>query len=214
MELTLLRVAGYPHAALFEERLAVALAGARAPFCAAGWSPASGRPSAEMGGLASVLSCWFAGRWLAACGWSCLVSSRDDRRLLAAMRELAGAEGFERWQRSRQLLQRPRPLTDMERSVLREVVATLLAGRQRRCAPGFRARAGQETASGSCWMARRRSRSRNWPSSSRTGLLTGCTTRAAPPGGRPAPSTPVGRSGVTRRSGPGLLSGPARKAVR
>jgi hypothetical protein len=51
----------------------------------------------------------------------------DDPGALAALREMLGAEGFERWQGSEELLEHPRPLTDMERSVLRGAVAPLLA---------------------------------------------------------------------------------------
>ncbi len=36
---------------------------------------------------------------------------------------MVGEESFERWQRSEELFEHPRPLTDMERSVLREAVA-------------------------------------------------------------------------------------------
>jgi hypothetical protein len=49
------------------------------------------------------------------------------REMQAAMRERMGEERFERWQRSQELSEHPRPLTDMERSVLREAVAPLLA---------------------------------------------------------------------------------------
>jgi hypothetical protein len=51
----------------------------------------------------------------------------DDPGALAAMREMMGAESFARWPRSQELLEHPRPLTDMERSVLREAAAPLLA---------------------------------------------------------------------------------------
>jgi hypothetical protein len=43
------------------------------------------------------------------------------------MRETLGEEGFARWQRSRDLDENPRPLTDTERVVLRRAAAPLLA---------------------------------------------------------------------------------------
>jgi len=50
----------------------------------------------------------------------------DDPGALAARREMLGAERFERMQRAEELVEHPRPLTDMERSVLRETAAPLL----------------------------------------------------------------------------------------
>jgi hypothetical protein len=43
------------------------------------------------------------------------------------MREMLGEEGFARWQRSMDLGENPRPLTDAERAVLRHAAAPLLA---------------------------------------------------------------------------------------
>ena len=43
------------------------------------------------------------------------------------MREMLGEEGFARWQRSEELSDNPRPLTDTERAVLRRAAAPLLA---------------------------------------------------------------------------------------
>jgi hypothetical protein len=43
------------------------------------------------------------------------------------MREMLGEEGFARWQRSEELSDSPRPLTDTERAVLRRAAAPLLA---------------------------------------------------------------------------------------
>jgi hypothetical protein len=58
---------------------------------------------------------------------SFFVYRRDDRAAVAALREEMGEEAFARWQRRRELLVSPRPLTDMERAVLRQAVAPLLA---------------------------------------------------------------------------------------
>jgi hypothetical protein len=43
------------------------------------------------------------------------------------MREVLGEDGFARWQRSRELAENPRPLTDAERAALRLAAAPLLA---------------------------------------------------------------------------------------
>jgi hypothetical protein len=50
----------------------------------------------------------------------------DDPQALAALRDTMGDEVFERIQLSRELHKHPRPLTDVERRVLRETVAPLL----------------------------------------------------------------------------------------
>jgi hypothetical protein len=52
---------------------------------------------------------------------------RDDPGALAAFRETFGAEAFEPWQRSQELLIRPRPLAEWERAVLQKALAPLLA---------------------------------------------------------------------------------------
>jgi len=49
-----------------------------------------------------------------------------EAQLLAAIRDRAGDEAAECWQRSRELLRHPRPLTDPERGVVRETTAPLL----------------------------------------------------------------------------------------
>jgi len=53
-----------------------------------------------------------------------LAAAREE--LMAPLREMAGEEEFARIQRSRELGEHPRPLTDVERSVLRETAAPLL----------------------------------------------------------------------------------------
>jgi hypothetical protein len=51
---------------------------------------------------------------------------RDDPEAMALLRQRLGDEGFERWQRDLELSEHPRPLTDVERAVLREAVAPVL----------------------------------------------------------------------------------------
>ena len=60
------------------------------------------------------------------------ISYRPDDQAAAAalrqqMREMLGEEGFARWQRSGELSDNPRPLTETERAVLRRAAAPLLA---------------------------------------------------------------------------------------
>ena len=68
------------------------------------------------------------------------------------MRETLGEEGFARWQRSRDLHQNPRPLTDTERAVLRRATAPLLAdlAASRLPAPGIREEAHEEREESVC----------------------------------------------------------------
>jgi hypothetical protein len=50
-----------------------------------------------------------------------------DPAALAALREELGEKAFECWQRDRELTLNPRPLTEVERAVMRQAVAPLLA---------------------------------------------------------------------------------------
>lgn len=62
--------------------------------------------------------------------WTCgfvFVHRRDDPAAVAALREAMGEEAFAYWQRTRELMDNPRPLTDVERAVLRQAAAPLLA---------------------------------------------------------------------------------------